>query len=154
MPDEIVVPPVKVFVPERMRVLLPPAEMLRDRPPLEMTPLMVAVLARVIDLVAPPKSTVPLKVVEKPWPPRVKSPPTVMLLATLRATVIAAKVPPLMVRPPVPRAVPLPRPRVPSVSVVPPLKVLASPRTWVPLPVLTSERRPVSTPEFVNDPSP
>ena len=115
-------------------------------PPLEMTPLKVALSARVIVRVPPPRSTAPEKVEpELPSPgtfapPSRKSLPMMSLLENDRPLTTEPKVPPLMVKVPLPSPLLARAASTPWVRVIPPLKLLELLRRSVKPPVVLMVR--------------
>ena len=83
-----------------------------------------------------------------------KSPFQTDALARVRAAALEKIVPPLSVSVPVPRTVPLMRPRAPASSCTPPVKVLSLPSSSVPVPCFTMLPPPVAPPRSSVTPGP
>ena len=128
VPAETVTPPRKVLAPERVTV---PAEVLAREPGpvriVETVPALSVTWATGID---PPERT----------------PAARVTLLTRPVVVPRASSPPLMVTAPAPSAASLATARMPPVTVVPPVKVLAVSRVWTPAPDLLRAMPPVMEP--------
>ena len=115
-------PPVKVFAPDKIKVPEDPAFVKLKEPPI--IPPKVNVLAEQVIVLLAVRVFAPVLCVKANEPAKVKSPPIdIGLVIVLIA--VTSRVPPEIVKVPVPRAASLPMFKVPAFKLTPPVKVLA-----------------------------
>lgn len=137
-----------------MSVKIPFPAFVRLNPPLIIPPIVKAfVKLFVVIVLFPLNVTAPVPKFNACVPVNAKSPPHVWVLfleLVMAAAVLLSKVPPFIVKVPVPMALALLKFNVPELRVIPPVKVFAPLRVKIPVPVFVRLNAPPITPPIVS----